>query len=233
MDRESAERRKARALREAHCPERRTSARHRGGPRPQWQRVRELIDVGRLGKVGAVQSAFLFTMLDPHNVRNQADMGGGALYDVGCYPVATARYLFRSEPSRAIALIDRDPKLGVDRVTSGLVAFEEGGQLVFTSALQLSTYQRVAVLGTRGRIDIDVPFTPMKDHACRIHIDADGATQIEEFPPVDQYQLQCDTAVRVFRGQIAQEFPIEDAIANMRVIDALYRSAKSGHWETP
>lgn len=199
---------------------------------PQWQRVRVLINSGRIGRVGAVQSAFLFTMLDPHNVRNQADIGGGALYDVGCYPIVTARYVFNAEPSRAIALIDRDPELRVDRVSSALLAFP-GGQLVFTSALQLSSYQKVVVLGTAGRIEIDVPFTPMKDHACRISIAGESGTEVEEFAPVDQYRLQCDTAVRVFRGEVEQEFPIEDAIANMRVIDALYRSSESGRWETP
>lgn len=200
---------------------------------PQWQRVRTLIDSGRIGRLGAVQSAFLFTMLDPKNVRNQADIGGGALYDVGCYPIVTARYLFKSEPDKVIALIDRDPTLRVDRVTSALAAFPGGGQLAFTSALQLSSYQKVVALGTGGRIEIEVPFTPMKDHACRIRIEAGEVSEVEEFAPVDQYRLQCDTAVRVFRGEIEQEFPIEDAIANMRVIDALYRSAESGRWEVP
>jgi predicted dehydrogenase len=205
---------------------------------PQWQRVRELVHQGRIGRVGAIQSAFLFTMLDPHNVRNRADIGGGALYDVGCYPIVTARYVFGAEPERAIALIDRDPAFGVDRLTSGLLAFPGGGQLAFSSALQLAGYQRVVILGTAGRIEVGVPFTPQKDYGCRIVIDtgksADGSSAVvEDFAPVDQYVLQCDLAVAAFRGEAAQEFPIEDAIANMRVIDALYRSAISGQWETP
>ena len=110
--------------------------------------------------------------------------------------------------------------------------------MVLTSALQLALYQRVVVLGAHGRIEITVPFTPPKDHRCRIVIDSgadlDGASaEIEDFPAVDQYRLQCDLAAAVFRGQATQEFPIEDAIANMRVIDALYRSAISGRWESP
>lgn len=205
---------------------------------PQWQRVRELVRQGRIGTVGAIQSAFLFTVLDPNNVRNRADIGGGALYDVGCYPIVTARYVFGVEPRRAIALIDRDPALGVDRLSSGLLEFPGGRQLVFSSALQLATYQRVVILGSEGRIEIGVPFTPQKDHACRIAIDTgksfDGSSAVfEDFAPVDQYALQCDLAVAAFRGETDQEFPIEDAIANMRVIDALYRSAASGRWETP
>ena len=203
---------------------------------PQWHRVRALVRSGRIGEVGAVLSAFTFPMDDLNNIRNQSDFGGGALYDVGCYPIVTARYLFDSEPERAIALVDRGSQPGVDRLTSGLVAFRGGGQLVFTSALRLALYQSVVALGSKGRIEIRVPFTPPKDHACRITIDPgaslDGSSAIsEDFPPVDQYQVQCDTAAAIFRGELAQEFPIEDAIANMRVIDALYRSGESGRWE--
>ncbi len=205
---------------------------------PQWHRIRTLVREGRIGSVGAIQSAFVFTMLDPKNVRNQVDIGGGALYDVGCYPIVTARYVFGTEPDRAIALIDRDSASGVDRLTSGLLAFPGGGQLTFLSSLQLATYQRVVILGSAGRIEISLPFTPQKDYACRIVIDSgkslDGSSAVfEDFAPVDQYKVQCDAAAAVFRGEAAQEFPIEDAIANMRAIDALYRSALSGRWEAP
>jgi predicted dehydrogenase len=204
---------------------------------PQWHRVRSLVRAGRIGAVRVIQSAFVFTVLDPGNVRNRADIGGGALYDVGCYPIVTARYVFGTDPERAIALVDRDPQMGVDRVTSGLLAFPGGGQLVFSSALQLALYQRVVILGSEGRIEVSIPFTPQKEQACRLIIDSgkslDGSSAVhEDFEPVDQYALQCDLAAAVFRRETAQEFPIEDAIANMRVIDALYRSAVSGRWET-
>ncbi len=205
---------------------------------PQWQRIRTLVREGRIGSVGAIQSAFAFTVLDPKNVRNQVDIGGGALYDVGCYPLVTARYVFGAEPDRAIALIDRDPALGVDRLTSGLLSFPGGRQLTFLSSMQLAAYQRVVILGSEGRIEVALPFTPQKDHACRIAIDSgkslDGSSAVfEDFSPIDQYRVQCDAAAAVFRNEAAQEFPIEDAIANMRAIDALYRSGVSGRWETP
>ncbi len=205
---------------------------------PQWHRVRALVRDGRIGTVRVLQSAFTFPVRDPNNVRNRPDFGGGALYDVGCYAIVTARYIFGAEPKQAIALIARDTELGVDRVTSGLLAFPGGGQLVFTSALQLALYQRVTVLGSEGRIEVAVPFTPAKEHRCRIVIDSGGSLDgtsavFEDLEPFDQYQAQCDLAATVFRGETTQEFPIEDAIANMRVIDALYRSATSGRWEEP
>jgi predicted dehydrogenase len=203
---------------------------------PQWHRVRTLVQSGRIGAVRVIQSAFVFTVLDPANVRNRIDIGGGALYDVGCYPIVTSRYVFGTDPDRAIALVDRDPQLGVDRVTSGLLAFPGGGQLLFSSALQLAPFQRVVILGSEGRIELSVPFTPQKEHGCRLIIDSgkslDGSSAVfEDFAPVDQYVLQCDLAAAVFRNEAEQEFPIEDAIANMRVIDALYRSGVSGQWE--
>jgi predicted dehydrogenase len=205
---------------------------------PQWHRVRALVRAGRIGTLRSIQSAFLFTVLDPHNVRNQAQLGGGALYDVGCYPVVTARYLFGTEPTRAIALLNRDAILGVDTQSGGLLEFPGGGQLLFSSAFRAAAYQRVTISGTDGRIDMPVPFTPAKDLACRITIDSgkslDGTSaEFEEFPAVDQYALQCDAAAAVFLGEAQQEFPIEDGIATMRVIDALYRSAASGRWEAP
>jgi predicted dehydrogenase len=205
---------------------------------PQWHRLRELLRSGRIGELRLIQSSFLFRMLDPNNVRNQLDIGGGALYDVGCYPIVTARYAYASEPERAIALIDRDPRLGVDCLTSGMLAFPRGRQLVFSSSLQLATHQRVVMFGSEGRIEVMVPFTPRENLRCRILIDSGarqdgGSAEVEEVAPVDQYALQCDSAARIFRGDCAQEFPIEDAIANMRVIDALYRSAVSGVWERP
>jgi predicted dehydrogenase len=205
---------------------------------PQWHRVRALVRDGRIGAVRALQSAFTFPVTNPANIRNRREYGGGALYDVGCYPIVTARYLLGTEPERVIACVDRDPELGVDCVTSALVVFPGGAQLVLTSALQLALYQRVVVLGTQGRIEVPVPFTPPNVHACRIVIDSgsalDGSSAVvEEFAPVDQYLLQCDLAASAFRDESTQEFSIEDAIANMRVIDALYRSAGSGQWESP
>ncbi len=205
---------------------------------PQWHRVRTLVRSGRIGVLRAIQSAFVFSVLDPRNVRNQPDIGGGALYDVGCYPIVTARYLFGCEPQRAMALVERDPDMGIDRVTSGLLEFPGGGQLSFSASLQLAPYQRVTILGSEGRIEVGVPFTPPAEHSCRIVIDTgkslDGSSATTEtFAPIDQYAAQCDLAAEIFRNEATQEFPIEDAIANMRVIDALYRSAESGRWEVP
>lgn len=202
---------------------------------PQWQKARELIQAGRIGRLRAVQAVFSYMNRDPANVRNQADIGGGGIYDVGCYPIVTARFLFADEPVRALALIDRDPDFKTDRLASAILHFPEG-QAQFICSTQLVPQQRLQILGSEGRIELDIPFTPLENQTSRLLID-DGshrgfqATEEVTFEGVNQYTLQGDHFARVVRGDAKLDFPIEDAVKNMAVIDALYRSGESGGWE--
>ena len=201
---------------------------------PQWRLTRSLVREGRIGEPRAVLVTFSYHNPDPTNVRNQVDIGGGALYDIGCYAVVAARYLFGAEPRRAVSLIDRDPVMKVDRMSSGLVDFPDGRQLVFTCAMQLMRYQKVHVLGTTGRIEIDVPFNAPAGEAGHIFLDSGqaGGPEAFETEACDQYGLQGDEAARVFLGEVPAPHPIEDAVQNMRVLDALYRSGETGAWES-
>jgi predicted dehydrogenase len=203
---------------------------------PQWLRARELVRHGRVGTVRAVQVFFSYFNADPADVRNQAGIGGGALYDIGCYPIVGARFLFGSEPRRAVALVDRDPGFGTDRTTSALVDFGEGRQLGFTVSTQCVPYQRVQICGTEGRIEIQIPFNATPGGAMRILLDdgtsLEGASiSAETLPACDQYTLQGEAFSRAVRGEIDLPYGVEDAVANMRVIDALFRSERSGRWE--
>ncbi len=203
---------------------------------PQWRRTRELLRAGAIGEARAITTEFAYFLRDPANVRNQAGIGGGGLMDIGCYAVATARYLFAAEPLRAAAVIDRDPDFGVDRLTSGLLEFPEGRRLAFTCATQLGARQRVSVLGTQGRIEVMVPFNPSPDRSSRIVIDdgrdlEGGGAREEMFPACDQYTLQGEGFAAAIRGEAPLEHEIEDAVANMAAIDALFRAAASGRWE--
>jgi predicted dehydrogenase len=205
---------------------------------PQWQRAREIARSGRIGDVRAIQTFFSYYNADPANIRNRADIGGGGLYDIGCYAILTARYIFGAEPERVVGLIDRDPVLGTDRLTSALAAFPGARHLSFICSTQLVAYQRVQILGTKGRVEIEIPFNAKPDEPSRILID-DGSDLggskivVETVPACNQYTLQGDDFSRVVLGEKAPDWPIEDAIANMRVIDAIFRSAKSGRWEEP
>ncbi len=204
----------------------------------QWIKAREIVRAGTLGEVRAIQTLFTYHLLDPGNVRNQADIGGGGLMDIGCYAIATARYIFGAEPTRVAALIDRDPTMGVDRLTSALMEFPGGRHLTFTTSTQLSPHQRVTIVGSKARLEILVPFNAPNQQPARIVLDDGrdlfgGGAVAEEFPVVDQYALQGDAFSRAVRGEQALEFPIEDAVQNMRVIDATFRAGASGQWETP
>ncbi len=205
---------------------------------PQWRKARALVAEGRLGEVRAIQTIFSYYLDDPRNVRNQADIGGGGLFDVGCYAINTARFLFGAEPLRAVALMERDPAFGTDRLTSGLLAFPGGGQLAFTCSTQLALTQKVTVLGTRGRLEIPIPFNAPADEATRLVLDdgrdlAGGGHEEIAIEPVDQYREQADAFAETILSGKPLETGLEDAIANMKVIDALFRSAVSGRWEEP
>ena len=204
---------------------------------PQWRRARELALSGAIGRVGAIQTFFSYRLLDPDNVRNRPP-GGGGLYDIGCYAILTARYVFGAEPTRVVGILDRDEKFATDRLASAILEFPGGRHLTFSAATQLSPHQRVTIVGESGRIEIAVPFNALPDRPMRIVVDdgtdlLGGGARAEDFLVCDQYGLQGDAFARAVCGEAPLEFPIEDAVANMRVIDALFRSAERGSWEAP
>jgi predicted dehydrogenase len=204
---------------------------------PQWMRARELIRAGRIGELRAIMGFFSYFNRDAANIRNVRDWGGGGLMDIGCYPINTSRFIFGEEPRRVMALLERDPEMQTDRLTSGMLDFPSG-QSVFTCSTQLVPYQRMQLFGTTGRIEIEIPFNAPNHRPCRIFVD-DGSdlfgagVETESFPVCDQYTIQGDLFSRAIRGDGEVPVPLEDAIHNMAVIDALVKSAESGRWETP
>jgi len=201
---------------------------------PQWLRARALIREGAIGELRAVQAAFSYFNDDAGNIRNQTETGGGALYDIGVYPIVTARYLFGAEPRRVLGLIERDPAFGTDRLTTGVLDFE-AGQASFVCSTQMAPYQRVQAFGTRGRIEIEIPFNAPPDWPCRLYVDngaaLDGSSaRTETFETCDQYRLQGGAFARWVRDGAAVEFPLEDSVDNMNVVDALFESARDRRW---
>jgi predicted dehydrogenase len=203
---------------------------------PQWLMAREFIEQGRIGTPRSVQVFFSYFNNDPNNIRNQASIGGGAVYDIGCYAIVAARFLFKTEAIRAIALFDRDPTFGTDRTVSGLVDFGYGRQLDFTVSTQSAPFQRVIVNGTDGRIELPIPFNPNPAVATRIYRDNGSALDessrsTETIPLCNQYTLQGTAFSRAIRGDLPLPYGVDDAIRNLRTIDAIFRSEKSGRWE--
>ncbi|MEP0321194.1 Gfo/Idh/MocA family protein [Bauldia litoralis] len=205
---------------------------------PQWIKARDLAQSGKLGNLRAIQALFSYYNVDPKNVRNMADIGGGAIYDIGCYPVVVSRFVFGAEPVRCMAVIDRDPKFKTDRLASAVIDFGKGRHLTFTVSTQATPYQRVHILGDKGRVEVEIPFNAPQGAALKIFLDngkqlGDASAKAIKLPKADQYQLQGEYFSRVVRGTEKLEFGVPDAIKQARVLDAIFRSAKSGHWEKP
>ena len=204
---------------------------------PQWAAVRELIAEGRVGELKLITGHFSYFRRDPEDIRSQLAWGGGALMDIGCYPITLSRWLFGEEPTKVIATIERDPELKVDRLVSAQLCFPSG-QATFTCSMQLVPYQSMQMFGSEGRIELPLPFSPTEDEECRIIIDnglkfGGGNAETITLPPFDQYRLQGERFSEAVRGVGSVPVSLEDAIGNMSVIDALFRSADSGRWEEP
>ena len=205
---------------------------------PRWLRTRELIRAGRIGELRLITGSFGFFNRDGKNVRNIYEFGGGALLDVGCYPVTLSRFIFGEEPSRVMALIDRDPDMKTDRLTSAMLE-SPSGQSTFTCSTQLAYNQRITLIGTKGRIDIERPLNTPNDQPTRILIDDNPSAHTgtgvtaETIAPCDQFTIQGDLFSKAIRDGGDVPVPLEDSLSNMAVIDALFRSAQSGKWEWP
>ena len=204
---------------------------------PQWLRLRALLDEGRIGKLRSVMGFFSYFNINPANIRNQVECGGGALMDIGCYMIHASRFCFGEEPKRVVASIDRDPQMHTDRLTSAILDFPSG-QSIFTCSTQLVPYQRIHFVGTRGRIEIEIPVNAPIDRPTRLFIDDGsdlfgGGVVTETFPVCDQYTLQGDAFSKALLEGGDVPVPVEDAIKNMAVIEAIFDSSASGNWECP
>ena len=204
---------------------------------PQWLEARRLVESGSIWPLRLVSGHFSYYRRDPRDIRSRPEYGGGALMDIGCYPITISRWMFAAEPIEVIAQIERDPEFGVDRLASALLRFA-AGQAVFACSGQLVPFQRMELFGTTGRIQVEIPFNAPPDRPCRIVVDDGSAlgglsAKPIEFPTVDQYTLQADRFSDAIRGRGTIPVSIDDAVGNMAVIDALFRSADSGRWEAP
>lgn len=201
---------------------------------PQWQRAREIVRTGTLGDLRLIQSTFSFYNANPQDIRNRPETGGGALYDIGVYPLTAARYFFGAEPKRVLGLMKRDAAFGTDVLTSAILDYEDA-MAVFAVSTQMVPYQRLQIFGHRKRLEIEIPFNAPADAETVIKLDdgsqlADASAQGETIDACDQYRLQGEQFSRYVRGKAKPEFPLEDSAALMRIIDALFASAETSQW---
>ena len=199
---------------------------------PQWIRALELINGGAIGMVKTVHSFFSYYNDDPENIRNMVDIGGGGLMDIGCYCISLARLIFDEEPQRVFGKIEYDPGFETDRICSGILDFVQGTS-TFTCSTQLVPYQRVNVFGTKGRIEIEIPFNAPPDKPCKMLFQNNEIIEEIEIKICDQYTIQGDLfSLAVLKNEKVPT-PIEDAVENMKVLEAVIQSAEKEEWCTP
>lgn len=202
---------------------------------PQWLKVRELVREGRIGTPLGVQAWFSYSNADPDNIRNKPETGGGAVLDIGCYPIVVSRFVLDAEPVRVAALVERDPDFGTDRLSSALVDFGGGRHLTFSVSTQCVPYQRVNVFGTTGRLEVMIPFNAPPGVESLVRIDdgrllGDGSVETIRLPACDQYGLQGEAFAKAVRGEADLPYGVDDARRMMRILDAVFAAADSGAW---
>jgi predicted dehydrogenase len=199
---------------------------------PQWQKARQLVAEGAIGELRVLHSHFSYWNVDPQNVRNIAEIGGGGMMDIGCYCVSFGRWIFGAEPQRVLGVADRDPKFGTDRLASGILDFGRG-TATFTCATQLSSYQRANIFGTEGRIEIEIPVNAPSDRPTRLWHHRGATVNEHTFEVCDQYTLQADAFARAILDDTLVPTPLTDAVGNMRTIEAVLASAREAKWLAP
>jgi predicted dehydrogenase len=202
---------------------------------PQWHRAREIVRSGELGDIHAIRAVFSYHNVDPQNVRNIAEIGGGGLLDIGCYPIVGSRFLFEAEPKRVVALIERDPGFKTDILASVVADYGQGRQLSFICATQSVGHQKLEVVGSKGRAEIVIPFNAPPDTPTAILIDHGvnmdtSLARREIIPACDQYTEEAEAFALAVLGQKPLPYGIEDAIQNMRILDAIFESEKTQAW---
>ena len=196
---------------------------------PQWVRAKELVDSGEIGPVKKIQTYFSYNNRNPQDIRNQAEIGGGGLMDIGCYAISVPRFIYGDEPSRVVASIEFDPDWGIDSYGSTLMEFPTG-TASFVYGTQLADHQRVTIGGTLGRIEIMIPFNAPPDEPCVIHVQRDNEIERVELPVTDQYTVQGELMSCSILDDAPVPTPFEDAVANMKVIERCFASAREGKW---
>jgi len=187
---------------------------------PQWNKVKEIMKKGEIGDIHSIDSVFTYHNVDPNNVRNNAEIGGGGVLDIGCYCINLSRFLYESEPLNVQSFVDYDPKFKVDRLASSILEFENG-IASFMCSTQLDHRQRAIIYGTKGYIELNIPFNAGNETLRKMWIHKGGEVETIIFDKCDQYILQGDAFSRAILDDTPVPISIEDSISNMRVIDKI------------
>ncbi len=203
---------------------------------PQWVFAKRLVTEGKIGELRTIQSFFSYHNVNAANIRNIAELGGGGLMDIGCYSISLSRFIFAAEPTRVLGTVEFDPAFKTDRLASAIMEFpgreaHKPGTATFTCSTQLVPYQRVNIFGTEGCVEIEIPFNAPPDKPCKLWHQRGTEIVEHRFDICDQYTIQGDLFSQAVLNDTPVPTPLEDAVANMRVIEAIKHSAESSAWK--
>lgn len=201
---------------------------------PRWQHLKAVLQDQTYGAPLTFSSLLSFLMTKEDDFRQTPEMGGGAYYDLGCYTAMAARFVFSSEPLRAMALMHRNAA-GIDMFTSVILDFGDGRQATFMVSLAQASSQSIEIVCERAFITLPQAYVPSRSEPNRIVIDTSSdhsrsEAHSVEFPALDQYEAEVTNFARVVRGLDAPFYGLDDARANAAVADAIIASARSGTW---
>jgi len=197
---------------------------------PQWQHTKMLVSDGKVGELKTIQSFFSYYNVDPNNIRNKKDAGGGGLMDIGCYCISLSRFIFNTNPQRVFGIVEYDPNTKTDRIASGILDFSTGTS-TFTCSTQLMPFQRVNILGTEGRIELEIPFNAPPEKSTKIWLHTKSGSEEILFDAINQYTIQGDLFSKAIIDNTAVPTSLEDALSNMKVIEAIFESSMQGTWQ--
>ncbi len=196
---------------------------------PQWRKIKELIDSGVLGKIRHVQSSFCFFNRDANNVRNMPGIGGGGLLDIGSYCISVSRLAFGKVPRRVSGLLDIDSDFKVDVHASAILDFGDG-MATFNCSMQSNSTQFVHIVGDHGRIFVDTPFHKREDKPCELVLYRNQDKETIVIGHHNHFVYEVEAFSKAIQEGKQAPTPLSDAIENMRVIDAVFKSAETGNW---
>lgn len=199
---------------------------------PQTQLVQQLLASGAIGELRLVQSGFSFSVADPQNVRLSAELAGGGLMDVGCYPVNFVRMVLGQAPVRVGALASWSPS-GVDISMAATLEYPAGLLATITCGLVAARHQFARIVGSQGFIEVDEPFTLPTDRPTTVRLYRGiSDAQVEQFdiPPANHFQLEAEGLSRLVAAGHGDhglpQMPLNETLDNMATIEALLVSAR-------
>ncbi len=196
---------------------------------PQWIHALNIIKTNQLGDIKYIHTSFAYNNPNPNNIRNIKEFGGGAIMDIGCYAISLSRFLVQKEPTQVMSLMQHHDKFNTDTLSTGILDFE-GIHSVFTVSTLTEANQSVEIIATGGMIKINIPFNSYVDTKSKITISTSQGSRDIEFEICDQYGLMFESFCNKVLQNNTDNSYFQDAINNMRVIDALFNSCDNRSW---